>query len=76
MNTIQMGKLPTDGLAYEDVESISFGPFTTEDLQNIFGSEEYRRQLHDGELARHFLPLILPIAAVVVKRLRDCLRVK
>jgi len=53
------GKLPTDGLAYEDVESISFDPFTTEDLQNIFGSEEYRKQLHNGELARHFLPLIL-----------------
>ena len=53
------GKLPTDGLAYEDVESISFDPFTNEDLQNIFGSEEYRKQLHDGELARHFLPLIL-----------------
>jgi site-specific recombinase XerD len=53
------GKLPTDGLAYEDVETVSFDPFTNEDLQNIFGSEEYRKQLHDGELARHFLPLVL-----------------
>ena len=53
------GKLPTDGLAYEDIESVSFDPFTTEDLQNIFQSAEYRKQLRDGELARHFLPLVL-----------------
>ena len=53
------GKLPTDGLAYEDIESVSFDPFTSEDLQNIFGSEEYRKQLRDGELARHFLPPVL-----------------
>jgi hypothetical protein len=39
------GKLPTDGLAYEDIESVSFDPFTTDDLQCIFGSEEYRKQL-------------------------------
>jgi hypothetical protein len=53
------GKLPTDGLAYEDVETVSFDPFTADDLQNIFGSEEYRKQLPDGELARHWLPLVL-----------------
>ena len=53
------GELPTDGLAYEDVESVSFYPFTAEDIQRIFGSEEYRKQLQDGELARHFLPLVL-----------------
>jgi site-specific recombinase XerD len=53
------GKLPTDGLAYEDIEAVSFDPFTTEDLQNIFGSEEYSKQLPDGELARHWLPLVL-----------------
>lgn len=53
------GKLPTDGLAYEDVETVSFDPFTTDDLQNIFQSAEYRKQLHDGELGRYFLPLVL-----------------
>jgi integrase len=53
------GKLPTDGLAYEDIETVSFDPFTANDLQNIFQSEEYRKQLPDGELARHWLPLVL-----------------
>jgi integrase len=53
------GKLPTDGLAYEDIETVSFDPFTADDLQNIFQSAEYRKQLPDGELARHWLPLVL-----------------
>jgi hypothetical protein len=64
------GKLPTDGLAYEDVESVSFDPFTSDDLQNIFQSAEYRKQLQMANLRDTGYRWSCCIQVRVVKRLQ------
>ena len=52
---------PVEGVSYQDVESVSYDPFTDEDLRRLFTCDEYKQQLQQPgrEYARYWLPLIL-----------------